>query len=443
MKLFGMVAGILVLGGATLQAQTYNVIHSFATSDGEQPRNLVVSGNALYGTTPEGGGNDQGTMFTVNTDGSGFSQLDVPQSIDGGFGSGTGRPGLLLIGNVLYGVSGANVLVNWLGETNYSILPMAMDGSAFNSLLWSGFKLYGTTGSSVFSLNTDGTGFKTLRTFTGSPDGADSQAGLVLGGYTLYGTTYRGGTNYNGLGGTGNGTVFKINIDGTGYALLHSFTNAPDGANPQADLLLNGSQLYGTTANGGSAGYGTVFMINTDGTGYAVLRNFTNSPDGANPEAGLALVDGALYGTTCYGGTIQNSLDGTGNGTVFEINTNGSGYAVVHNFLGAPNDGAYPLGKLVVGSDGLYGTTSRGSATTNQDNGTIFRLTLPPPPLQVTAPAGSSPVVFWPNDGFNHILQTTTNLNSGPWTTVSNGAPLVGLQATNVMGQPQAFFRLQ
>jgi hypothetical protein len=51
--------------------------------------------------------------------------------------------------------------------------------------------------------------------------------------------------------------------------------------------------------------------------------------------------------------------------------------------------------------------------------------------------------VFWPVDGFTYTLQTTTNLSSGPWTTVSNGLPLIGLQVTNGVNQPAAFFRLQ
>jgi len=60
-----------------------------------------------------------------------------------------------------------------------------------------------------------------------------------------------------------------------------------------------------------------------------------------------------------------------------------------------------------------------------------------------TVSAGNGPVAFWPEDGFSRTLQTTTNLNSGIWMTVSNGVPLIGLQVTNAASQPQAFFRLQ
>jgi uncharacterized repeat protein (TIGR03803 family) len=85
--------------------------------------------------------------------------------------------------------------------------------------------------------------------------------------------------------------------------LLHDFKNSPDGANPVAGLLLSGGTLYGTTKAGGSYGKGTVFSINTNGAGYQVLYNFTNSPDGSAPESDLVFAGGALYGTTEQGGS--------------------------------------------------------------------------------------------------------------------------------------------
>src|SRR5258706_15955235 len=53
------------------------------------------------------------------------------------------------------------------------------------------------------------------------------------------------------------------------------YTNS-DGANPVAGLITNlsGSTLYGTAAYGGSSGDGTVFAVNTDGTGFTNLHSF-------------------------------------------------------------------------------------------------------------------------------------------------------------------------
>src|SRR6266446_2534070 len=127
------------------------------------------------------------------------------------------------------------------------------------------------------SVNTDGTGFTNVHNFTAlvgpypgtNSDGANPQAGLILSGNTLYGTAGDGGnSNY--------GTVFTVNTDGTGFTNLHSFTGS-DGAGPQAELITSssGNTLYGTAWGGGSSGAGTVFAVNSDGTGFTNLHSFT------------------------------------------------------------------------------------------------------------------------------------------------------------------------
>ena len=98
--------------------------------------------------------------------------------------------------------------------------------------------LYGTAsqgGSSgygtVFAVNTNGASFKALYSFTGGDDGADPYAGLILSGATLYGTTEEGGSS-------GKGTVFAMNTDGTEFTTLHTFTGG-DGAFPEAGLVIS------------------------------------------------------------------------------------------------------------------------------------------------------------------------------------------------------------
>ena len=73
------------------------------------------------------------------------------------------------------------------------------------------------------------------------------------------------------------GTIFKVNSDGSGFTVLKRFTDSLDGASPYAGLALSGSTLYGTTLGGGSSGNGTVFKVNVDGTGYTVLKNFAKT----------------------------------------------------------------------------------------------------------------------------------------------------------------------
>ena len=112
----------------------------------------------------------------------------------------------------------------------------------------------------------------------------------------------------------GNGTVFAVNTDGTGFTNLHSFTalsnpfgsgTNSDGANPYAGLILSGITLYGTALNGGGSGAGTVFSLNTDGTGFTNLHSFNSGSAGGYPYAGLILSGNTLYGTTSSGwGTV-------------------------------------------------------------------------------------------------------------------------------------------
>ncbi len=169
-------------------------------------------------------------------------------------------------------------------------------------------------------------------------------------------------------GAYGQGTVFRVNTNDYTETVLHSFTGgASDGNYPYGGLLLaNDGKLYGTTESGGSAGGGAIFRLDTDGGNYTVLHNFTGV-DGLAPYATLIQgCDGGLYGTTYQGGT-------GGLGTAFRMNTDGTGYEVLHNFAGT--DGQYPYGSLMIGEDGaIYGTASAGGAN---GLGTIFKLTWP------------------------------------------------------------------
>jgi uncharacterized repeat protein (TIGR03803 family) len=219
--------------------------------------------------------------------------------------------------------------------------------------------------------------FTVLHTFAAAPvgtnsDGANPYAGLTAAGnrQTRYGTTSQGGS-------AGYGTVFAINADGTGFTNLHSFTGS-DGANPWAGLISSGNRLYGTTYSGGSCSNGTVFAINTDGTGFTVLHSFMEdvygiNNDGEYPNAGLILSGNTLYGTASRGGS-------SGNGTVFALNTDSTGFITLHSFtaplpaLVAPSaptnsDGAIPVAGLVLSGDTLFGTAIGGGIW---GNGTVF-----------------------------------------------------------------------
>jgi uncharacterized repeat protein (TIGR03803 family) len=373
--------------------------YDYATNtDGAAPQSdLVVSGNTLYGTAVLDGSSGNGTVFAVNTDGTGFTNLHS-------FTLGMGYP--------FY--------------TN-------SDGGYPNAVIISGNTLYGTAlrgGSSswgtVFKVNTDGTDFTNLHSFINYPsDGAATYAGLIISSNMLYGAATHGGSS-------GAGMVFTIKTDGTRLTNLYSFTTTvgsnpytnSDGANPVASLVISGNTLYGTAERGGSGGNGTVFAVNTDGTGFTNLHSFsitsgssgsntsgsnaTNS-DGANPWAGLIISGDTLYGTAEYGGS-------GGNGTVFAVNTDGTGFTNLHSFSitsgsnSTNNDGANPLSGLILSGNTLYGTAEYGGTN---GIGTVFALSLTPSaPIITTQPQ-------------NQTAQTGSNVS---FNITTSGYPLPNYQ---------------
>ena len=151
--------------------------------------------------------------------------------------------------------------------------------------------------------------------------------------------------------------------------------NITDGANPQSPLVQGvDGNLYGTTVFGGQGdgpcssgneGCGTIFKISSDGT-LTTLYSFCTDgtcQDGASPLGSLVLaVDGNFYGTTSAGGSY-------GDGTVFKITPAGV-LTTLYNF---GTDGGFPQAGLVQASDGnFYGTTKWGGA---HGSGIVFRIT--------------------------------------------------------------------
>jgi uncharacterized repeat protein (TIGR03803 family) len=440
---------------------------------------LVLSGNTLYGTAVGGGTNGNGTVFAVDTDIAGFTNLYSFKATEGSFSTNSDganpQASLILLGNALYGtatVGGTNgsgtVFKLGTNGTGFTTLhPFAAadanpDGAVTNkdganpqcSLIVSGNAVYGTAAAggtngngTVFKINTDGTGFTNLHTFAatstdsaGLPtnnDGAYPVAGLTLSGDTLYGTAAVGGIN-------GNGTLFAVKTNGTSFSVLHAFTaldpffgTNSDGANPVGGLILAGNMLYGTASSGGIAFFGTVFAVGTNGSGFTTLHSFADS-DGSNPQAGLILSSNTLYGTALNGGS-------SGFGAVFEIKTNGTGFGDLYGFTGG-SDGANPYGGLVLSGNNLYGTASAGG---DAGNGTVFSLPLGSvstnaPQLTISL-AGTLVMLTWPTNATGFTLQSTTNLAPPTVWSTNLPAPVV-INGKNTVTNPvtgrQTFYRL-
>lgn len=224
--------------------------------------------------------------------------------------------------------------------------------------------------------------YRLLYAFTGGADGANPEGGLIMGpGGRLYGATAFGGT-------AGNGTVFELTPpESPGLAwsetVLHHFTRQEgDGCGPNGLVFGQNGELYGTTLSGGipGQGSGTVFQLMPPATPGGpwtekVLHRFTGAIDGANPEADLVLDNaGAVYGTTDC--STPNA------GLVFKLDppaVPGREWAetVLHRFTGQHGDGLCSTGGLFLGQGGaLYGTTTLGEGGL----GAVFRLQPPATP---------------------------------------------------------------
>lgn len=391
----------------------------FANIDGAIPAGpLLLSGNILYGTGSEGGEWGNGTVFAVRTNGTGFGTVHVftPTTI-------SHVPG--------------EVWVNSDGWSPQCHLVLS-DGTLYGTTAYGG----ASGGGTLFRVNKGGTGFQTLHSFTptspwplyANGDGSSPQTGLVLSSNTLYGVAGYGGTS-------GQGTVFAINTDGSEFRTLHSFselngtdTNS-DGALPYGQLIASDNLLYGTASLRGAFGGGTVFSVKMDGTDFRTLHNFNNR-DGAGPYGGLLLWGNALYGTTYAGGSW-------GLGTVFKLNTDGTGFVTLHSFTGR-GDGGQPQAALILLGNTLYGTATTGGAF---GGGTVFSIILRPQLTITPSitPSRANILLTWPTNATGFTLQYTTNLGSSAIWTTNLSAPVV-VNGQNTVTRPisgtQEFYRL-
>jgi uncharacterized repeat protein (TIGR03803 family) len=357
---------LLVVWPAAAMAQTSPAVSTLVAFSGSQTSAGPVRGpdGALYGTTSTVNFITGGLIYRLEADGSRIQTLYQFKLSDG----------FSPFGGLMLGSDG-----RLYGTTSLGAVTEA------------------NTGGTIFGIDADGEEFKVLHRFASyaatnplggaiNADGASPESELIEGndGF-LYGVTRAGGPG-------GTGAVFKVSRDGTAFTVLHTFgaitsdagvapaINA-DGINPSGPLVAGADNFfYGTASAGGANGFGTLFRVGFDGSGFEVLRSFpalvpstTTGPtnaDGAVPLAGLTDgQDGRLYGVASQGGSA-------GSGTLFALDPLSRVFTVLHEFDGSK--GAAPTGELLLAQDGkLYGTTASGGSNAAGEPtlfGTIFSI---------------------------------------------------------------------
>ncbi len=375
---------------------------------GMYPRGSLIQGSdgQLYGMTQQGGVSGLGTIFKVTTAGIHTTLVNFT----GNFG-------------------------NNPGSYPRSSLVQGSDGSLYGMTQQGGASGYGT----VFKLTYAGV-HTTLLNFTGN---SGANPGMYPWGSLIqatdgnfYGMTSGGGTS-------GMGTVFKASATGTRTTMVN-FTGT-SGANPGSDcrgslIQASDGNFYGMTYAGGTSDQGTAFKMTVAGV-HTTLINFTGT-SGANPGAYpwgslIQANDGQIYGTTAEGGT-------GGFGTVFKMTLAGT-RTVLLNFTGTggASPGAYPWNSLMQAADGrFYGMTGNGGFN---DTGTLFRLGIPP--VTVTAPEGTLTVqtgTFSDAEGNASVTLTassgsiTQNNAAGTWSWNAIGADGPGTSAVAITATDSA-----
>ena len=295
---------------------------TFTGADGKSPLSNLVSDAAgdLFGVTSEGGAENAGTVFEI--------------------AKSTGEL------TTLATFTGAN------GATPAGGLTIDAEGDLFGTTVNGGADGDGT----VFEIAKSTGELTTLATFTGA--NGDNPFGTVISDAAgdLFGTAA-----YAGAGGYG--TVFEIAKSTGELTTLATFSGA-NGENPFGTVISDAAgDLFGTTANGGADGDGTVFEIAKSTGELTTLATFIGS-NGEYPERGLTIdAAGDLFGTTFRGGADSD-------GTVFEIVKSTGALITLATFTGA--NGASPLSQLVSDAAGdLFGTTETGGA---DNDGTVFEI---------------------------------------------------------------------
>lgn len=314
-----------ILFGVNPDGSGHHVVHAFPTETGPGNRSLLLGGDGwLYGTLPETP--VVGSVYRVRPDGSGWSVL-----VD--FASTAG------------------------GECTPGPLTLAPNGTLFGTA-WTRASARQCV---VFSVQPGGTNYRVVSTFSpGQPmiSQSDTVPRVWLTPGTdgfLYGVLSR-------IAAAGDEMIFRLRLDGTGFRSVHSFSGfVQDGRQPVGELLLlPGETLTGVTTEGGRANRGVVFQCQTDGSAYQIVHSFLGGSDGENPGSGLALAgDGTYYGTS-------------GAGAVYRIRPDGSGYGNLWPDDRRPLEGNHPTTSLTAHSNGfLYGVTSDGG---NWGGGALYRI---------------------------------------------------------------------
>jgi uncharacterized repeat protein (TIGR03803 family) len=260
--------------------------------------------------------------------------------------SSAGRRSAALIAAATFGS------LNSTAHGGYTLSVLASPGASEGTLILDAAgNLYGTTiaggpagDGSVFEINPGTNTLSTLATFNGSNGNLPADGLSVDAAGNLYGTTVHGGS-YD------HGTVFEVPLGSGSISTLATF-NVSNGSDPYDGVIADAAgNLYGATYAGGSANLGTIFKLDSKTKVLSTVATFTGD-NGSNPDTVLTTdAFGNLYGTTANGGS-------NGQGTIFKLAPGSGQVTTLAAFNGADGENPGYENKVVLGTGGNVFTTA-------------------------------------------------------------------------------------
>ena len=295
----------------------YESIFAFRDSFGNSPECMILHNDVLYGNTKFGGKNEDGSLFKYDISQSKLTNLF---EFDKYTKNSTPDNKLVLLDSFLYGVAGGGSFVSDSG----SLFKIKIDGTQYQKLFE----------------------FKNPKTQGIYPFGR-----LVRKGNVLYGATKQGGIhNY--------GVLYQIDINGSGFKVLHNFDSFLNQVYPNATPILIDTWFYGSKGyNATNISAGVLYKVSINGNFFKIIGASNSNLFSPN----LVYKNGHIFGETSKGGFYNK-------GTLYKLRVKDEVFTFLNDFNGY--NGVEPIGELLLDDQFIYGTASKGGT---KNLGTLFK----------------------------------------------------------------------
>ena len=330
----------------------------------------------LYGASHDANDDtEEGHIFRTDSNGNNLEIIDNFQSEKDGNGESTYQK-FIEVNGVIYGttIRGGNYNKGTLFSYTISTkthkvlhhfnsgaigyhpgqLTLTDDGNLIGACPYGGSKNLGT----LFKHTVATSKTETLADFTHKDvQGSNPQSNLFVSGTIIYGTCFSGGKNEG-------GTLFFYSLTSKNLAPIFYFQSATSGKNPSGLTHTSNGTLIGTTSNSGQYGNGSIFEYSYNTNQIAILHHYNFArPSGRTPL--MEIENGVFVGTSFSGPNYK--------GYMYEYSRTGDSTRVIFDFNS--NQMQFPQGNIVAMGNGEYIMPVSGGYMTNGFKGGLVKYT--------------------------------------------------------------------